>query len=653
MQKIAVIGLDEQKESIMSKLMDFGCVELVDQKGKLADENLKSLVSVYDDTNTAAELDSKVNRAEMALRVLEEYDSAKEPLFFTRRAIGLKTFGNLKSEKEQTEKHISKVLELEDNLRDVQEQINQLTQDEILLTPWQAYGLPLELMETHKTTMLMGVLPALSDSEVIIADLQSNYKAVAKAINSDKDLIYLGVLCLESVKSDIEDLLKQHNFSEIPFDDFEGTVVENLKRIREERDALNGEAAKIKQEITQNVHLRKTIENYSDLITVEADKEKGKWKLLRTEKTFYLEGWIPAAMTTKADKLLAGMNCFYDFEEPKDDDEVPVILNNKNFFVPFEAITEMYSLPDYRGFDPTSLYALFYAIFFGMMLCDAGYGILMTVGCAVCLKKYHLEGTTFKMVKLMLYCGISTIFWGALFGSWFGNIVQVFSNTILHKEVIVKPLWFDPLNDPMKLLIFSLGLGIIHIFLGMGIKAYMQIREGKWFDAICDEGFWYFTIVGLLAWLGGASISEAIVPIGKWLTIIGAIGLLLTGGRHNKGIGKIIGGLGNLYNITGYMSDILSYARLLALGLASGVIAQVVNTMGSLFGGGLFGLIVLIIVFIFGHALNIAINALGAFIHSSRLQYVEFFGKFYEDGGEPFRPFCKKTKYIRIEQEEE
>jgi V/A-type H+-transporting ATPase subunit I len=287
------------------------------------------------------------------------------------------------------------------------------------------------------------------------------------------------------------------------------------------------------------------------------------------------------------------------------------------------------------------------------MLCDAGYGILITVACAVCLKKYHLEGTTFKMVKLMVYCGISTIFWGALFGSWFGNIVQVFSNTILNKEVIVKPLWFDPLNDPMKLLIFSLGLGVIHIFLGMGIKAYMQIREGKWFDAICDEGFWYFTIIGLLAWLGGASISEAIVPIGKWLTIIGAIGLLLTGGRHNKGIGKITGGLSTLYNITGYMSDILSYARLLALGLASGVIAQVVNTMGSLFGGGVIGLIALIIVFIFGHALNIAINALGAFIHSSRLQYVEFFGKFYEDGGEPFRPFCKKTKYIRIEQEEE
>ena len=205
----------------------------------------------------------------------------------------------------------------------------------------------------------------------------------------------------------------------------------------------------------------------------------------------------------------------------------------------------------------------------------------------------------------------------------------------------------------MKLLIFSLALGVVHLFIGMGIKAYMQIKEGKWFDAVCDEGFWYMVIVGLLAWLGGASISPALPQIGKWMTIIGAAGLLLTGGRHNKGIGKITGGLSNIYNITSYMSDILSYARLLALGLATGVIAQVVNTMGSLFGGGAAGLIALLVIFVFGHALNIAINALGAFIHASRLQYVEFFGKFYEDGGEPFNPFRKKTKYIKIEQEEE
>ena len=204
----------------------------------------------------------------------------------------------------------------------------------------------------------------------------------------------------------------------------------------------------------------------------------------------------------------------------------------------------------------------------------------------------------------------------------------------------------------MKLLIFSLALGIIHLFVGMGIKAYMQIKEGKWFDAVCDEGFWYLTIIGLLGWLGGSSISPVLVTVGQWMAVAGMLGLLLTGGRHNKGLGKITGGLGNIYNITSYLSDILSYARILALGLATGVIAQVVNTMGAMGGGGVKGAVILLAAFVVGHTLNLAINVLGAFIHTSRLQYIEFFGKFYEDGGEPFDPFRKKTKYIKIKTEE-
>ena len=320
----------------------------------------------------------------------------------------------------------------------------------------------------------------------------------------------------------------------------------------------------------------------------------------------------------------------------------------KAFFVPFESITEMYSLPDYKGFDPTSIFALFYAIFFGMMLSDAGYGIVMAVGCFIALKKYDLEGNTYKMIKLFFYCGISTTFWGAMFGGWFGDFVQVFSRTILGKEIAVNPIWFNPIEDPMTLLIFSLGLGVIHIFIGMGIKAYMQIKDGHLFDAICDEGFWYLTILGLIGWLAGSSFGAAVVTIGKWMAIVGVAGLLLTGGRDKKGFGKVIGGLGSVYNITSYLSDILSYARLLALGLATGVIAQVVNTMGAMGGGGVKGCIILLIAFVLGHTLNLAINALGAFIHASRLQYIEFFGKFYEDGGEPFDPFRKKTKYIKI-----
>ena len=166
----------------------------------------------------------------------------------------------------------------------------------------------------------------------------------------------------------------------------------------------------------------------------------------------------------KAEKLLDGMNCCYRFAEAEEGDEVPVLLDNKNFFVPFEAITEMYSLPDYRGFDPTSIFAMFYAVFFGMMLSDAGYGIIMTAGCFAALKKFKLEGNTYKMVKLFFYCGISTIIWGALFGGWFGDIVSVFARTFLGTEIAIDPIWFNPLDDPMKMLIFSLGLGIVHLF---------------------------------------------------------------------------------------------------------------------------------------------------------------------------------------------
>ncbi|MBQ1690528.1 MAG: V-type ATP synthase subunit I, partial [Firmicutes bacterium] len=213
----------------------------------------------------------------------------------------------------------------------------------------------------------------------------------------------------------------------------------------------------------------------------------------------------------------------------------------------------------------------------------------------------------------------------------------------------IKPLWFDPLDDPLTLLLISIVLGVAHLFLALGIEGYLLLKEGKVVDFVCDILLWYDTVIGLIMWLGGGMISESLPPIGKWMSIIGIAGLLLTGGRDRKGIGKVIGGFSNVYNITSWLSDILSYARVLALGLATGAIAQVVNTMGALGGKSVVGVIMFVLIFIFGHLLNFAINALGAFIHSARLQFVEFFGKFFVDGGEPFDPFRMKTKYVKVE----
>ena len=466
-------------------------------------------------------------------------------------------------------------------------------------------------------------------------------------------MYYAAILMLTEQAADVQTILKQYGFSQVTFGTMKGTASENLIRIQGEKDVLREEYEKAAKEAAAKSARKVDIEAYADMLTIAADKEKIKTKLLKTKRTFFLEGWIPQKCAKKAAELLDDYECYYAFREPEAEEEVPVLLENRSFFRPTEAITEMYSLPSYWGFDPTSIYALFYIVFFGMMFSDAGYGLLMAIGCFIILKKFDLEGTTWKMVKLFFYCGISTFVWGALFGGWFGDVVTVFSTTFLGKAAELKPLWFNPLDDPMKLLILSLILGVIHLFIGMGIQAYMEIKDGRWMDAICGEGVWYLTILGLGALLCGSVLEmPALGLAGKGMSIVGAAGVLLAGARGKKGIGMLTGAFANLYNITSWLSDILSYARLLALGLATGVIAQVVNTMGSLFGGGVAGLVLFILIFAVGHTINFAINMLGAFIHAARLQYVEFFGKFYVDGGEPFDPFRKKTKYIRFENEE-
>ncbi|MCI7617911.1 MAG: V-type ATP synthase subunit I [Firmicutes bacterium] len=650
MQRVAVIGLDTEKEKLMNQLMDFGAVELTDQSGKLSEEIWADNTSVDEDREKVSAIEAKLNRAEQSLEVIEKYGDIKHPLFKTRRSVKKSQMGRMLADENANEKNVDYILGLNEKIHSLNEKLNKLNQDAASLNPWVNYDPPLEITGTGTTALFTGVLPAGADTEGLSAHLEEEIGTVLfKVVGSDKDMFYTAVLTPEERQDDVLAELKQSGFSQVTFKGMTGTVSENLKRIEGEKDVLEKEIKETADEIAATAGMKNGIEEYSDILSIDLDKEKIRAKLLKTRKTFFIEGWVPERCIPEASAILDENGCYYTFRDPLDDEEVPVLMENTKMVVPFEAVTEMYSLPAYYGFDPTRIFALFYAVFFGMMLSDAGYGILMAVGCFVALKKFDLEGMTYKMVKMFFYCGISTTIWGALFGGWFGDIVPVFTRTFLGKEVAVSPLWFNPLDDPMKLLILSLALGVVHIFIGMGIKAYMQIKEGKWLDAICDEGFWYVTIIGLIAWLGGGTISDSLTTVGMYMSIIGGAGLLLTGGRHNKGFGKITGGLSNIYNITSYMSDILSYARLLALGLATGVIAQVVNTMGTLFGGGIGGLIALTIIFLFGHTLNLAINALGAFIHASRLQYVEFFGKFYEDGGEPFDPFRRKTKYIKLE----
>ncbi|MGN0709573.1 MAG: V-type ATP synthase subunit I, partial [Anaerovoracaceae bacterium] len=378
-------------------------------------------------------------------------------------------------------------------------------------------------------------------------------------------------------------------------------------------------------------------------------REAVQMSMLQTEKTFNFEGWVPSKCKKRVDKALDEAGCVYEYREPEEGEEPPVLLKDTAFATPFQSIVQLYSLPDYHGFDPTDIMSVFYAMFFGIMMSDAGYGFVIALVCFILLKKFPVEGMTQKMLKTFFWSGVFTVFWGVLFGGYFGDLLPTLVKTFTGRTITINPVWFNPLDDPTKLLIFSLILGVIHLFFGMGIDIYMKFRRHQQLDALVDDVSWMCIIAGCVMWLAGGNVSAALSAAGKYMTIGAAVFVLIFGGRHNKGLGKITGSLSALYNgITGNLSDILSYARLLALGLATGVIASVVNMLANMVAKGVVGIICMFLIMIVGHVFNIAVNMLGAYVHSSRLQYIEFFGRFYEDGGDEFKPFTNDTKYVKL-----
>ena len=650
MQKVSVIGLDKIKGRLIARMMDLEAVELTDQTEKLSEEFWADNTVQDGAQDQVTYFEGKIGRAAQALDIIDQYGELKKPLFKTRRIVTTEEAASIPSQEIETEDLIARLIHLNEELRNKRDEINRLDTDNIMFEPWQAYDVPLDQSQTETITTIMGVLPAAYEKdrlEEVVRAITERY--VMKQVNEDKAMKYLAFLVPKEMEDEILQALKDEGFQALEMRSYKGTVTENILKNSQKKLVLQEDVDKILQEIKELAQNKEHIEDYQDILTVELDKKKTRSKLLKTKKTFYMEGWVPEGKVEQVKQLLDDNECYYEFRDPEEGETVPVLLKNSKFATPIEAVTEMYSLPAYGTIDPTAIYSIWYIIFFGLMFSDAGYGLLMIIACGVALKKYNFEGTMYKFVKGFLYCGISTFFWGAMFGSWFGDLISVVSSTFFGKEIAIKPILFDPLSNPMPLLVASIVLGVAHLFLALGIEGYKLLKEGKLVDFICNIILWYATIIGLILWLAGSSIGPAATTIGKYMSIIAIVGLALTGGRDRKGFGKIMGGFSNVYDITSWLSDIMSYARIMALGLATGAIAQVVNTIGTLAGGGVKGAILFIIVFLLGHTLNFGINVIGAFIHSARLQFVEFFGKFYEDGGDAFAPLKKNTKYIKIE----
>jgi V/A-type H+-transporting ATPase subunit I len=467
-----------------------------------------------------------------------------------------------------------------------------------------------------------------------------------ETVFTDKIQSWVFVVYYAECEEQVQQILKTYGFSRIQFKEMAGNAAENItvteSRIRE----IEIERKGIEEAIIALTPEKRKFQVLYDYLQIRSERSRIASRFGKSDRVFMLEGWLPAELTEKFMSVMEDeFTCYIEIKEAEKGEEHPILLKNPALIRVFEPITEMYSLPSVNDVDPNPVMAPFYFLLFGMMIGDFGYGLILTIAMLVLLKKFKPQGMSGKMIAMLALGGISTAFWGLVFGSHFGDLPQAFLSWVTGNPEYKKAfygLWFNPLSDPMKLLMFSMALGGCHLFAGLGIKMYMLFRDGKVFEAIFDVGSWFVLLIGVVFVMIG-------VGTGVYMAAVGAAMLIFTQGRESKNpIAKLFNGIMSLYGITGYLGDVLSYSRLLALGLATGVVGSVINTLATLSSPGIVSTITFVLIIIVGTAFNLAINALGAFVHSSRLQYVEFFGKFYKGGGESFKPFKISTKYIKI-----
>ncbi|GAQ24064.1 MULTISPECIES: V-type ATP synthase subunit I [Tepidanaerobacter] len=638
MEKMHLLALKSEQSKLMQTLQKTGIVEVIDitedgneekqghKEDRIRDEIAKEL----------AELEAKLSDLKFGIDFLKPYSKSPNPLIYGKPDVKKDELSEILSAESKIKKSLQVVFDLDKKIVHLKSEESKILNQIDFLMPWQGLDIPLEqLGYTDKAAFMAGVIPRKSKDKLEEKIEENSLLADIKVIGERRDDLYVLIIYHISGKEEIQNLFKEFSVTIQDFMGLQGApseIIEQSKKrldeIQKEREAIKTQAQGMTQELFN-------FEVLYDYYMIEKDRKTNTLKLFDTDKSFYLQAWIPKERKTYITEIISKITdmVYVEFTEPEENDDIPVLLSNSKLVEPFEVITELYSLPDPRGIDPNPYMAPFYWIFFGMMLSDAGYGIILSLLTAVALLKFKLEGSGKKFIKMFFLCGISTTIWGAIFGGWFGDLIKI------------KPLWINPLDNPMAVLIVSFALGVIQIYTGIILEGYKNIRDGHVLDAIMDQGFWLLLLTGILMF-----VFQPLAGIAKYLAIIGVVGLVLTQGRAQKNVlMKFASGVLSLYNITGYLSDLLSYSRLLALGLTTGVIASVINTMAKTISGSIIGFIIMILVLLGGHVFNIVINALGAYVHSSRLQYIEFFSKFYESGGRAFDPLRIKTTYVKLE----
>ncbi len=647
MSKFTLFAFESQKETLIDSLHKFENVQFINLQD-YKEEHLQSLVK-DSEKEKVSYLEGEKAKVKFALELLTKHSEKEGAIKSLVKGKNLLNYEQLET--------LAKKSNYEENYRSLKEKDAILTQlknektkidTEIeVLTPWKALDATFnDLKELKSSVFLMGSLPkAFKDTfrEKFESEIPYSYLEVVSEV---KDEINIIALVYKDYEDEAKEILKSNRFNEIDFK-YDGVPAQVLTELSKRLEEISKEEQKISVQIKHDCEYIEDFKIVYEYLSNKHIKAAACENFLKTESVVAIEGWVPTELTKDLEDIIKGItkeSFHLELQEAsKEDVDVPILLKNNSVVEPFESVTSMYSLPQYSELDPTPLHTPFYMVFFGMMVADIGYGIIMIIAALLALKKFNLDDGQKKFAKFFLILGIPTTIAGAVYGSFFGDLIPSLATKSL----------LNPANDLMTILVISIVMGTFQIYFGLAVKAYIIIKDGRPMDAIYDVLTWYLTLTGAFLLIGGPMInlSAGIINIGKWVMIAGMVGLVLTQGRESKSIGgKIGGGVYGLYGVTGFIGDLVSYSRLMALGLAGGFIASAFNTIVRMIPSP-YNILVGAFIFVGAQMFNLLLSALGAYVHSARLQYVEYFSKFYEGGGKAFKAFKPNNQYINVKNE--
>ena len=651
MSKFDLVVFAEQRAKVLKKLqkfkeVNFVDIELHDENGELSKDAVEG-VTKYVNNEELTHIDERLYQLSNAISLIKKYDERKTRLRDVIHGNENYTFDELakKALTYDWKKVSSELNKIGTQYSQIKSEISKkyMRYDEIDL--WERLDVnPKELKNLKKVNTFLGTVPIKLKGTFIdgISKLDKTYYEELKIV---KDEVYYLVISSidESEKEKLAEVFRNSSFTVENLDidavpqDYKNELQKEISELKKEKRKLKAQIKTYSEDLTDLQAVYEYMQN-KKLRIVESEK------LAQTENTILIKGWIPTEKVSEFEKVIkdeAGDNYYLTFTDAdRDDATVPIKLKNGKVASTFENLTGMYAYPRYNEIDPTPLFTPFYILFFGMMGADVGYGLVLLLATMFVLKVVNLSSQMRKSIKFFFYLSFSVIFWGLLYGSYFGATIPGMWRLV------------DPASQYNDLLIGSILFGVVHIFVGLAIKAYMLIRDGKSLEAVYDVLFWYMALIGGMLFLifKLMNLSAVVANVSMWVMIAGMGGIVLTGGREAKGVGaKLGGGLYSLYGISSYVGDFVSYSRLMALGLSGGFIASAINMIAGMIGGNWFGMIFIPVILIAGHLFNMFLSFLGAYVHTSRLMYVEYFGKFYEGGGKPFKDFRTENKYINLD----